>query len=61
MDIIKDYFLYKNGEYPQGGYYLLGDVKQNIYSRRTDGKDVATNVLGVNTLDTCFRSDMKRT
>jgi hypothetical protein len=59
MDIIKDYFLYKDGEYPQGGYYLLGDVKQNIYSRRTDGKDVATNVLGVNTLDTCFRSDMK--
>jgi hypothetical protein len=59
MDIIKDYFLCKDGEYPQGGYYLLGDVKQNIYSRRTDGKDVATNVLGVNTLDTCFRSDMK--
>lgn len=59
MDIIKDCFLYKGGEYPRSGYYLLGDVKQNIYNRGTDGKDVATNVRGVNTLDTCFRSEMK--
>lgn len=59
MDIIKDYFLFKGGEYPRSGYYLLGDVKQNIYNRGTEGKDVATNVRGVNTLDTCFRSEMK--
>lgn len=59
MDIIKDCFLYKDGEYPRSGYYLLGDVKQNIYNRGTEGKDVATNVRGVNTLDTCFRSEMK--
>jgi len=59
MDIIKDCFLAKSGQYPRGGYYLLGDVKQNIYNRGTSGKDVVTNVLGVNTLETCFRSDMK--
>lgn len=59
MDIIKDCFLCETGEYPQGGYYLLGDVKQNIYNRGISGKDVVTNVLGVNTLETCFRSDMK--
>ena len=59
MDIVKDCFLCQSGEYPQGGYYLLGDVKQNIYNRRIMGKDVVTNVLGVNTLETCFRSDMK--
>lgn len=60
MEIIKDYFLY-NGEFkfPRSGYYLLGDVKQNIYTREIDQKDVVTNVLGVNTLDTCFRSDKK--
>lgn len=59
MDIVKDCFLCQAGEYPQGGYYLLGDVKQNIYNRGIIGKDVVTNVLGVNTLETCFRSDMK--
>lgn len=59
MDIIKDFFLYKDGEYPRGGYYLLGDVKQNIYNMRISDKDVLTNVKGVNRLDTCFRSDMK--
>ena len=59
MDIIKDCFLVQNGDYPNGGYYLLGDVKQNIYDRKTEGKDVVTNVRGVNTLETCFRSDMK--
>ena len=59
MDIIKDCFSSESGEYPQGGYYLLGDVKQNIYNRGISGKDVVTNVLGVNTLETCFRSDMK--
>lgn len=59
MDIVKDCFLFQEGDYPRGGYYLLGDVKQNIYNRGTEGKDVATNVRGVNTLDTCFRSEMK--
>ena len=59
MDIIKDCFLYNGGEYPRGGYYLLGDVKQNIYNMRTSDKDVITNVKGVNKLDTCFRSGMK--
>ncbi len=59
MDIIKDCFLADSGQYPRGGYYLLGDVKQNIYNRGTSGKDVVTNVLGVNNLETCFRSDMK--
>lgn len=59
MDIIKDCFLIEQGTYPQGGYYLLGDVKQNIYNRGISGKDVVSNVLGVNTLETCFRSDMK--
>lgn len=59
MDIIKDCFLFQGGEYPRSGYYLLGDVKQNIYNRGTEGKDVSTNVRGVNTLDTCFRSEMK--
>lgn len=59
MGIIKDCFSSESGEYPQGGYYLLGDVKQNIYNRGISGKDVVTNVFGVNTLETCFRSDMK--
>lgn len=59
MDIVKDCFLCSSGEYPRGGYYLFGDVKQNIYNRGISGKDVVTNVLGVNTLETCFRSDMK--
>lgn len=59
MDIIKNCFLFQGGVYPRSGYYLLGDVKQNIYNRSTDGKDVATNVKGVNTLETCFRSEMK--
>lgn len=59
MDIVKDFFLYQGGDYPRSGYYLLGDVKQNIYNRGTVGKDVVTNVRGVNTLDTCFRSEMK--
>lgn len=59
MDIVKDCFLFQEGNYPRSGYYLLGDVKQNIYNRGTEGKDVATNVRGVNTLDTCFRSEMK--
>lgn len=59
MDIVKDCFLFQDGKYPRSGYYLLGDVKQNIYNRGTEGKDVVTNVRGVNTLDTCFRSEMK--
>lgn len=60
MDIVKDFFLYKGGEYPQGGYYLLGDVKQNIYDRSVENEDVPTNVRGkANALKTCFRSDMK--
>lgn len=59
MDIIKDCFSSESGEYPQGGYYLLGDVKQNIYNRSISGKDVVTNVRGVNTLETSFRLYMK--
>lgn len=61
MDIIKDCFRTQDGAYPRSGYYLLGDVKQNIYNRGISGKDVATNVPGgaVHALDTCFRSDMK--
>ncbi len=59
MDIVKDCFLCQSGEYPLGGYYLLGDVKQNIYNRGISGRDVVTNVRGVNKLETCFRSDMK--
>ncbi len=59
MDIIKDCFRHEDGEYPRGGYFLLGDVKQNIYNRGTKNKDVATNVHGVHTLDTCLRSEMK--
>ena len=59
MDIIKDCFLYQGGDYPRSGYYLFGDAKQNIYNRKTEGKEVVTNVRGVNPLDTCFRSEMK--
>ena len=59
MDIIKNCFLFENGEYPRSGYYLFGDVKQNIYNRSISEKDVVTNVRGVNILETCFRSDMK--
>ena len=59
MNIIKDFFLVEEKSYPRGGYYLLGDVKQNIYNRETSHKDVITNVLGVHTLDSCFRSQLK--
>lgn len=59
MNIIKDFFLVEEKSYPRGGYYLLGDVKQNIYNRETSHKDVVTNVLGVHTLDSCFRSQLK--
>lgn len=59
MDIIKDFFLFKGGSYPRSGYYLLGDVKQNIYNMTLSHKDVVTNVQGVHTLDSCFRSDKK--
>lgn len=54
MEIIKECFLSKNGE-----YVLFGDVKQNIYNNKTEGKDVSTNVLGVTELKNCFRSDFK--
>lgn len=54
MEIIKECFLSKNGE-----YVLFGDVKQNIYNNTTDGKDVSTNVRGVTELKNCFRSDFK--
>lgn len=54
MDIIKNYF-----RDPQGDYVLFGDVKQNIYGQPTEKKDVVTNVLGVNELQYCFRSDFK--
>lgn len=59
MNIIKDFFLVEGKNYPFGGYYLLGDVKQNIYTREISKKDVATNVLGVHTLESCFRSQTK--
>mgnify|MGYP000006513581 FL=1 len=59
MNIIKDFFLIGGENYPRGGYYLLGDVKQNIYTREISKKDVVTNVLGVHTLDSCFRSQLK--
>jgi len=54
MEIIKDCFLIKDGE-----YVLFGDVKQNIYNNQTDGKDVSTNVKGVISLQSCYRSDYK--
>lgn len=59
LDIVKGCFLKKEGIYPQGGYFLFGDVKQNIYSRPTKEKDVITNVRGVHKLETCFRSNSK--
>lgn len=59
MEIIKNCFLCEEGEYPRGGYYLFGDVKQNIYNRGIKDKDVVTNVKGVNKLETCFRSYLK--
>lgn len=54
MEILKECFLA-----PEGEYVLFGDVKQNIYTRQTEGKDVQTNVLGVTELKNCFRSDFK--
>ena len=55
MEIIKEYFLSKNGE-----YVLFGDVKQNIYNNTTNGKDISTNVDGRPTeLENCYRSDFK--
>ncbi len=54
MDIIKKYF-----RDPQGDYVLFGDVKQNIYGLPINHKDVITNVLGVNELKHCYRSDFK--
>lgn len=54
MEIIKECFLVKEGE-----YVLFGDVKQNIYNNQTEGKDVSTNVKGVVTLENCYRSDYK--
>jgi len=56
MEIIKGYF-----RDPQGDYVLFGDVKQNIYGIPTLKKDVHTNVLGVNELKYCYRSDFKIT
>lgn len=59
MNIIKDFFLIRGENYPRGCYYLLGDAKQNIYTRKISQKDVVTNVLGVHTLESCFRSQQK--
>lgn len=56
MDIIKNYF--RN---PLGDYVLFGDEKQNIYGNPIKQKDIVTNVLGVNELKYCFRSDYKVT
>lgn len=54
MEIIKDCFLIKEGE-----YVLFGDVKQNIYNNQTEGKDVSTNVKGVISLQSNYRSNYK--
>ncbi len=54
MEIVKDYFLVKGGE-----YVLFGDVKQNIYNNQTQNKDVSTNVQGVINLKYCYRSGYK--
>lgn len=54
MEIIKDCFLIQDGE-----YVLFGDVKQNIYNNQTESKDVSTNVKGVISLQSCYRSDYK--
>lgn len=54
MDIVKNFF-----RDPQGDYVLFGDVKQNIYNKPTSHKDVVTNVLGINELKHCYRSDSK--
>ncbi len=54
MHIIKNYY-----RDPEGDYVLFGDVKQNIYGIPISQKDVVTNVLGVNELKYCFRSDFK--
>lgn len=54
MEIIKEYFLVKGGE-----YVLFGDVKQNIYNIQTQNKDVSTNVQGVINLKYCYRSGYK--
>lgn len=54
MEIIKECFLEEGGE-----YVLFGDVKQNIYNNKTEGRDVSTNVKGVNELKKCYRSDFK--
>ena len=56
MEIIKNYF--RN---PLGDYVLFGDEKQNIYGNPIKQKDIVTNVLGVNDLKYCFRSDYKVT
>jgi hypothetical protein len=54
LEIIKECFLTKNGE-----YVVFGDVKQNIYNNITNGKDVSVNVVGTTSLKYCFRSDYK--
>lgn len=54
MDIIKQYF-----RSSQGDYVLFGDVKQNIYGNPINSKDVVTNVIGVNELKYCYRSEFK--
>ncbi|MFV0157114.1 AAA family ATPase [Empedobacter falsenii] len=54
MDILKNYFLEKDGE-----YVLFGDVKQNIYNNKTENKDISTNVRGVIELKRSYRSDFK--
>ena len=55
MDIIKNFFKKENGQ-----YLLFGDVKQNIYSNSTNGKDVVTNIIGKPIeLIKCYRSQFK--
>lgn len=55
MCILRECFLT-----PRGEYILFGDVKQNIYGREIDGKDVRTNVIGRPIkLNNCYRSYTK--
>lgn len=55
MDIIKNYFLEKEGE-----YVAFGDEKQNIYGNELENKDIKTNIRRKPTeLKHCFRSEKK--
>nr|WP_314246223.1 NERD domain-containing protein [Capnocytophaga leadbetteri] len=52
LDVLKDCFLV-----PDGYYMLLGDIKQNIYSKPIENRNIITNIAGKwNELKTCHRS-----